>query len=129
MSDELLKRRIPLAGSFLGLQPSKNSGIAFGIRLPPVLQEVLILIALVLVFVLAWRSGRSRWSQVGFGLIFGGALGNIVDRLRDGYVTDFFQVGTFPIFNLADSCITIGVAILLVEMMLHQRNKRGISNF
>ena len=51
---------------------------------------------------------------LGFGLIIGGALGNIVDRFDDGHVTDFIQIGWWPLFNIADSCISIGVIILLL---------------
>jgi signal peptidase II len=68
--------------------------------------------------VFAFRTAQSVYAQVGFGMIIGGALGNVLDRMRDGMVTDFFQVGTFPIFNVADSCITIGVIVLLLEMVL-----------
>jgi signal peptidase II len=76
------------------------------------------------VIIFALRTAKSRLSRVAFGLIVGGALENIVDRLRDGVVTDFFQVGTFPIFNVADSCITIGVVLLLVAMMWEERETK-----
>jgi lipoprotein signal peptidase len=65
----------------------------------------------------AVRAKGSAAQRVGFGLIIGGALGNVADRLLDGHVTDFFQVGAFPIFNVADSCITVGVVILLAESL------------
>jgi signal peptidase II len=48
-----------------------------------------------------------------------------MDRLRDGFVTDFFQVASFPVFNVADSCITVGVALLLVESLFFSRNHRS----
>lgn len=122
--DMFLSHRIAVLGSFAGLQYSRNPGIAFGIQLPEVFQELFIGAALVLVCVLAWRSATTALSQAGYGLIVGGALGNVVDRLGDGYVTDFFQVGGFPIFNIADSCITIGVVFLLAEMIfLNPRTK------
>lgn len=114
-ADAWLTARVPLLGTFAGLLPSQNPGIAFGIRLPPVLQTALIALALVLVTVAAVRGKGGRAQQIGFGLIIGGALGNVADRLLDGHVTDFFQVGRFPIFNVADSCITLGVILLLLE--------------
>jgi|SRR3989344_9265201 len=128
LADAFLDARIAIAGDFLGLQPSSNPGIAFGIQLPAIFQEVAILTALGVVLILAFRSNRSTLTQVGFGLIFGGALGNILDRARDGFVTDFFQVGTFPIFNVADSCITVGVVLLLLETLLRRRSEGKIFN-
>jgi signal peptidase II len=54
------------------------------------------------------------------GLILGGALGNVIDRIRLGYVVDFIQVGWFPIFNLADSAITVGAALLMLQYALDE---------
>lgn len=55
------------------------------------------------------------WLRLAMGLQMGGALGNVVDRLtQGGEVTDFISVGTFPVFNVADSSISVGVAILLI---------------
>ncbi|HEV3362911.1 MAG TPA: signal peptidase II, partial [Acidimicrobiia bacterium] len=51
------------------------------------------------------------------GLQLGGALGNLVDRLRDGYVTDFIDLQVWPIFNIADSAICVGVAILAWHLL------------
>lgn len=117
LADALLTERIAVLGNFAGLQYSHNPGIAFGLRLPSGVQEFFIVIALIFVCFLAWKSAHTRMSQVAYGLVVGGALGNVADRLRDGVVTDFFQVGSFPIFNVADSCITIGVVFLLAESL------------
>lgn len=121
LADAFLHERVAVIGSFAGLQPSLNPGIAFGITFPGGLQQLIIPVALILVTYVAIKSAKTRMSQIGYGLIVGGALGNVVDRLRDGFVTDFFQVGTFPIFNVADSCISIGVAVLLLEIVLQSR--------
>ena len=67
------------------------------------------------VTLLAYRERKHALAQIAFGLIIGGAVGNIIDRIPDGLVTDYFQVGTFPIFNVADSAITIGAALLLLD--------------
>lgn len=117
LADAFLGDRIAIIGSFAGLRYSLNPGIAFGLRLHPVLQPFLIAVALGLVAWLAFKRGQSRLGQAAYGLILGGALGNVIDRLPDGLVTDYFQVGDFPIFNVADSCITIGAAILLLESL------------
>ena len=54
----------------------------------------------------------------------GGALGNMIDRIRYGYVIDFISVKDFPVFNVADSCISIGVAILLLGVLIQEINLR-----
>lgn len=117
IADAFLNDRIPVLGSFAGLQLAHNSGVAFGLRLPSGWQEAVIIAALLFVCVLAYKSQKTTTSSLGYGLIVGGAMGNVLDRLRDGIVTDFFQVGSFPIFNIADSCITIGVVFLLAETL------------
>lgn len=117
--------RVAIIGSFLGLQHSENAGVAFGMELGA-LEPLLIAVAGVAVLVMAVKSANSPASQWGFGLIIGGGAANIVDRLPDGMVTDVFQVGAFPIFNLADSCITIGVALLLLDIL--QAKRKGVGN-
>ncbi len=119
--DALVTTRVPVVGSLAGLQKTYNPGIAFGVHLPPYVQEGLVLLALVLVAVTALRTAKTTVQRLGFGLIVGGALANLLDRAMDGYVTDFFQIGSFYIFNVADSCITVGVAVLLVEGLMVRR--------
>lgn len=118
VADAYLHERFALLGSFIGLLPVQNPGIAFGVQLPGGMQELFIIIALVLVIITAVRSERSALGDWGYGLIVGGALGNVADRTYDGFVTDFFQVGTFPVFNVADSCISIGVGMLLAQSLI-----------
>lgn len=126
-ADSLLAERISIIGSFAGLQYTLNPGVAFGIRFPPFVQELLIGTALLALF---WfvirtipRAGNYTLQAIGYGLILGGGIANIIDRLPDGVVTDYFQIGTFPVFNVADSCITVGVFLLLVEMIVGRRGK------
>lgn len=65
------------------------------------------------------------WLKLAMGMQMGGALGNVVDRLfQNGEVTDFISIGTFPVFNVADSSISVGVAILLVGMWFKDRAER-----
>ena len=118
LADTYLSERIPVWGSFAGLQYSLNPGIAFGIALPDLLETALIFAALCMITLLGLMQGRTPLTQWGYGLIVGGGLANAIDRVRDGYVTDYFQVGTFPIFNVPDSFVTIGVAILFIEALL-----------
>lgn len=123
LTEWLVTERIAVLGSFVGLQKSYNAGIAFGIRLPAYLQELLIGSALVGITYMALRTAHTRLSAIGFGLIIGGGAANIIDRIPDGLVTDVLQVGSFPIFNLADSCITVGVGLLLLEGVMMRRRR------
>ncbi|MDD5041071.1 MAG: signal peptidase II [Candidatus Peribacteraceae bacterium] len=121
-ADSLLLQRISILGSFVGLQHALNPGVAFGISFAPLLQISLIAVALLAV---AWMARKTKGTveRVAYGLILGGGIANIIDRLPDGLVTDYFQVGTFPVFNVADSCITVGVLMLFWEMLIVRRRK------
>lgn len=118
--DRFLTERISIIGSVVGFERTLNDGIAFGIDLPETVLLILIPLALILLSMLAWKSRHHRVMALGFGLIFGGALGNIADRFDDGHVTDFIQIGWWPLFNVADSCITAGVMLLLYLELCHR---------
>jgi signal peptidase II len=82
-------------------------------------------VALALV-VLAIRGGiMNRWEQAGYGLVLAGAVGNGIDRFTMGYVVDFFNFVwiRFPVFNVADVAINIGVACLLIGLLRGDSNK------
>lgn len=115
-ADRLLVARIPVFGSFAGLQLAENSGVAFSVTFPWKLQNIFIGLALLCIAAAATKA-RTKVGKIAFGMIIGGAAGNIADRINDGKVTDFFQAGSFPIFNVADSFITVGVFLLLLEMI------------
>jgi signal peptidase II len=125
IADAFLVTRVAIIGSLVGLEPTGNPGVAFGVRFPPQVQLLIIVGALIAVIMLARTSRPSRLNHIGFGLIIGGAFANLADRSLDGLVTDFFQVGTFPVFNVADSCITIGVALLLLEILFAGESRKG----
>ena len=114
-----LDERIAITESFFGLQRSFNEGIAFGVDLGTY-QEAIIIIALIIIGFVSFRSAKRVLEEVGFGLILGGGLANIIDRAIDGYVTDMIQVGGFPIFNLADVCINVGIGLLLIDLVLNR---------
>lgn len=70
-------------------------------------------------------SDTDWWLKLAMGMQMGGALGNVVDRLtQNGEVTDFISVGTFPVFNVADASISVGVAILLIGMWIKEQRER-----
>lgn len=112
--------RMDLVGSWLGLQYTENRGVAFGLLggLGPFV-VVAPLLVFVVMAVLYLRGGAPPvWQSVGFGLLAGGAIGNLVDRMRLGYVVDFVSVGRWPNFNVADSAVTVGAVILVAGWAL-----------
>ncbi len=126
--ERLLEGRIAILGSWLGLQLAYNTGIAFSIQFPPLVQIFAIALAMLLVIWMAVKVAHTPLEQVGFGLIVGGGIANIIDRLLDGKVTDMIQIGHFPIFNTADSFITIGAVLLLWEtrhQWVQSKQKQG----
>jgi signal peptidase II len=93
---------------------SQNSGVAFSVFSGGgVLVVVVAVLALgaLLAFFLTHLHRRLVWLPT--GLLFGGAAGNLIDRIRVGSVTDFIQLPHWPAFNLADACITVGVLVLV----------------
>ena len=91
-----------------------NSGAAFGIFPNQGNFFILVAVVVVLAIVLYYRHlPTGEWLvRLSLGLQLGGAAGNLLDRLRYGYVVDFIDIGFWPIFNLADASIVTGVAIL-----------------
>jgi len=76
-------------------------------------------VALIVMVYLLWRL-RDKWLyELGITLMIAGTLGNFIDRVRIGYVVDMFQLDfiNFPIFNFADSCLTVGVIVILIGVL------------
>ena len=93
-----------------------NYGAAFGILQGAstfLVIAPLIAIAAITVFLLTLPS-QSKWYSVGLAMILGGAIGNLIDRIRLGYVTDFIDPTRYPSFNIADSAIVLGVALIAI---------------
>jgi signal peptidase II len=94
---------------------AQNSGIAFSLLTGSdvgVIIVTLVVVAVVLTYFA--RQGERRGMWLACGLIVGGALGNLADRVRAGLVTDFIKLPHWPAFNLADTAITLGVLTLLI---------------
>jgi len=104
----------------------QNSGIAFGFFASATAVVTLLTAAAVgWMLVFFARSGaRHPVLPAALGLLIGGSVSNLIDRVRLGHVTDFIDIGWWPAFNLADSFIVIGVAVLLLALMAADRPKR-----
>jgi signal peptidase II len=93
---------------------TRNTGVAFGqLQGGGIIVAVLIVAAVIALLVYVARNAQRRWIWLPAGLLLGGALGNVIDRLREGAVVDFVKLPHWPAFNVADSAITIGVLALL----------------
>jgi signal peptidase II len=110
-------------GDFLVFDLSRNGGSAFS-RFQGYTPVVAVLAIVIAFFVArAVRDATDRWTLIGLVLVLGGALGNLADRLARspgflrGHVVDFVAVGWWPVFNVADSCITIGAILLIVRTL------------
>jgi signal peptidase II len=117
--------RVDLVGPF-SIHHVENSGIAFGLFSD--WTSIVIAVTAVAVGWMLWffaRSGRRHpVLPVALGLVLGGSLANLVDRVRLGRVTDFLDFEAWPAFNLADTFIVVGVAILFGALVLADRPRR-----
>jgi signal peptidase II len=96
---------------------TRNSGVAFGqLQDGGAIVAVVIAVAIGALLVYFARHAQQPLVWLPTGMLLGGALGNIVDRIREGAVVDFLKLPHWPAFNVADAAITIGVVILLVVM-------------
>ncbi len=112
-----------LVSGWFDLTYIHNTGIAFGqFTGQQSIVIVLELVAIVWMVVFFARTGaRHAAFPVAIGLLVGGASSNLFDRLRSGSVTDFLHVHHWPIFNLADVCVVVGVGLLLLGLSGHDR--------
>ena len=125
---------IPVIPGFFNIVHSENPGAAFGAFADSASQwRAILLIGVSLVVMIAigvmlWRP-QPVLMRAGLELVFGGAMGNFIDRVSRGTVTDFLQFffGSyeFPSFNAADSAITIGAALLVLDLLLASQRNRG----
>lgn len=125
ITKNLVSDRIPFGteisviGHVVGITNIHNSGMAFG--LAPSAAVLFLLGELVVAFgivVYVARNSNGMWTDVALGLILGGTLGNAFDRIRFGTVTDFVNFHFWPVFNVADSAVSIGVVALAAGYLL-----------
>jgi signal peptidase II len=104
-----------------------NRGAAFGIfqNGADLLTILAIVVAIAILYYFPQVSPKDWPLRLAMGLQFGGAIGNLIDRLTQGYVTDFVSLGTFPVFNVADASISIGVAILILGAWYRERQQKA----
>lgn len=124
------RQPVSIIGDLVTLRLIRNPGAAFSMATG--MTWLLTILAVVVTIVVIRIGGRlrSRWWVLGLGLVLGGALGNLIDRIfrspgpMRGHVVDFFSVGWFPIFNIADSAVVCG-AILIVALNIFNVDPGG----
>ncbi len=114
----------------LKLRLVHNSGFVFGMfsgSVPPLLVSLVVMGAIgAILFVFARQiQSPTIATRVVFGLTFGGALGNLIDRFRLGYVIDYVDLGWWPVFNIADSAINISMIAFVVLLLLGRVEKQS----
>jgi signal peptidase II len=132
-----VRTTIPLGGSWSPwpwLEPYarfvhwQNTGAAFGIfqNLSLVFTILAFIVSIAILYYFP-RLPRGEWlMRLALIMQLGGAVGNLIDRLTIGTVTDFISVGTFAVFNLADASISVGTAILILAVWLSERKQRRL---
>ena len=103
-----------------------NSGAAFGMFQDAnlIFMSLAFIVIGAIIYYYPLVEHEDWYLKVAMGLQLAGAAGNLLDRLQMGKVTDFISVGTFPVFNVADASISIGVAILLLGVWIKERNEK-----
>ena len=134
----LVRANVPLGGDWLPaslawLMPFarirhwSNTGAAFGFfqQGSLVFTILAVIVSAVIIYYFPDVSRRDPWLRLAMGILLGGSLGNLVDRLTfAGQVTDFISVGNFAVFNVADGSITVGVILLVLTAWISDRAEK-----
>ncbi len=120
-----LYRSVKVLSSFLKFTLVLNPNTVFGLYLGKSFPYVWVISGIALFVLIALFLEKSTLGAVAYGLILGGALGNLLDRVRIGAVVDFINVGVghyrWPYFNLADSAVVVGIGLLLIVSFRRER--------
>ena len=130
VADLAVGQRVSLIGDVVQVWHAQNRGAAFSLFQGGTIVFLVVSVlsvGLVAYFQRALRD-RSPWLHLVLGMVLGGTLGNLVDRLRQGYVTDWLSIGVgetrWPTFNIADASVVIGIGILVLYLVLTNPDRR-----
>ena len=106
-----------------------NTGVSFGmLQGSNDIFKIFILAVVVAIIAIFPQISKEDWTlRLAMAMQLGGAFGNMLDRFMVGHVTDFISIGNFPVFNIADSSITIGVVVLLLGFWLQERKEKQVA--
>jgi signal peptidase II len=121
-----LHESIPIISRILWITRIHNSGIAFGFfpGLPKLFLIATVLSMFIVLYFYFTTQPRTLLVTLGCALILGGAAGNLLDRLHYGYVVDFINFSFWPAFNVADSSVSVGVALLLFNFLVEKKGTK-----
>ncbi|WP_281739794.1 signal peptidase II [Holdemanella biformis] len=125
-----LNETVEMINHFFYLTYVQNTGAGFSMFAQAGMGffATLTLIALVAMVYMFFKTNDSRY-QICLSLVFSGAIGNFIDRMSLGYVRDFFSFYIFgypfPVFNVADICITVGIALILISMFIDDKKEQA----
>jgi len=105
----------------------QNTGAAFGMfqSLGNVFMVLSMAVSVAIIYYYPQVPRQDWLIRLAMAMLLGGAVGNLIDRLYQGYVTDFISVGKFPVFNIADACISLGVVVLFLGMWFQEKEKKA----
>jgi signal peptidase II len=105
----------------------QNTGAAFGMfqSLGNVFMILSMVVSAAIIYYYPQVPRQDRLIRLAMALLLGGAVGNLIDRLSQGYVTDFISVSEFPVFNIADASISLGVVVLFFGMWYQEKEKKA----
>jgi signal peptidase II len=124
-----LGHSIPVIGDAVRITLVENNGIAFGLHVKnAAIFTAFSIVACALIIVYLWKQRREgAWLRTALVLILAGAIGNVIDRVAFGKVVDFIDVGfrtvRWPVFNVADSAVVVGMGIMIVLMIREEKLK------
>lgn len=103
-----------------------NTGVAFGLfQQKNLIFAALALLVSIFMIILYPKLTEQDWLlRIALGMQVGGSLGNLIDRLTVGHVTDFISIGRFPVFNIADASITVGVSLMILGLWLQEKKEK-----
>jgi len=118
-------RSVPVAGEYVRFTYVENRGAAFGLLQDQTYFFIVVGVVVIAVIVASYRYiPEPSWLlNLCLGLQMGGAVGNLIDRIRVGYVVDFIDLTFWPVFNIADSAICVGVAGLAITVLFPARER------
>lgn len=120
---------IPLIENVFHLTYVENRGIAFGMfsggRVVFIAVSIIVMAVLLIIVFKTPKDTRTVWLKGGASLVIAGAIGNLIERLVKGYVVDFFdfRLINFPVFNVADIAVCVGVVMLLIHFLFAEDSK------
>ena len=124
---ELYQEKVIVPG-FFSLFYIQNEGAAWGIFQGKMVFFYLVTLLVVgyLIYMFQQEKNKTKLVGISFALILSGAIGNFIDRLLNGYVVDMFRLDfiNFPIFNVADVCLTVGVVLMLIHVLFFEKEEQ-----